>query len=214
MILNQRVSTATFIGPKAASHLNNPSIRRLPTPTFINTPFPSLPPLPMCEGVLFCFCFSCSLPRNLSPTSQQNDRHEQALVSNVILPKDIGVTYDMIGGLGGAKELLRQCITYPLRFPHLYNEGIAREAVKGVLLFGPPGKEVFRQMILLPRAVRICSCVCVVCPLIRSCVIRRLARKGEAMYARAGPDRHCPLHGGRLKLTIKTRKYLFLCLRS
>ncbi|CAN0032033.1 unnamed protein product [Scytosiphon promiscuus] len=69
----------------------------------------------------------------------QNDRHEQALISNVILPKDIGVTYDMIGGLGGAKELLRQSITYPLRFPHLYNEGIAREAVKGVLLFGPPG---------------------------------------------------------------------------
>lgn len=71
---------------------------------------------------------------------QQHDRHEQALVTNVILPKDIGVTYDMIGGLGGAKELLRQCITYPLRFPHLYSEGIAKEAVKGVLLFGPPGE--------------------------------------------------------------------------
>lgn len=61
-------------------------------------------------------------------------------MTNVILPKDIGVTYDMIGGLGGAKELLRQCITYPLRFPHLYSEGIAKEAVKGVLLFGPPGE--------------------------------------------------------------------------
>ncbi len=69
----------------------------------------------------------------------QNDRHEQALVANVILPRDIGVTYDMIGGLKEAKELLRQCITYPLKFPHLYDEGIAREAVKGVLLFGPPG---------------------------------------------------------------------------
>ncbi|CAM9812723.1 unnamed protein product, partial [Chrysoparadoxa australica] len=69
----------------------------------------------------------------------QQDRHEQALVTNVILPKDIGVTYDMIGGLREAKDLLRQCITYPLKFPHLYNEGIAREAVKGVLLFGPPG---------------------------------------------------------------------------
>ncbi|CAM9944510.1 unnamed protein product, partial [Ectocarpus fasciculatus] len=71
--------------------------------------------------------------------AQASFLHEQALVTNVILPKDIGVTYDMIGGLGGAKELLRQCITYPLRFPHLYNEGIAKEAVKGVLLFGPPG---------------------------------------------------------------------------
>ncbi len=77
---------------------------------------------------------------SLPPSHKQHDRHEQALVTNVILPKDIGVTYDMIGGLGGAKELLRQCITYPLRFPHLYSEGIAKEAVKGVLLFGPPGE--------------------------------------------------------------------------
>ncbi len=88
------------------------------------------------------------IPRPGQPSSRsreevsalaQNDRHEQALVTNVILPRDIGVTYDMIGGLKEAKELLRQCITFPLKFPHLYDEGIAREAVKGVLLFGPPG---------------------------------------------------------------------------
>jgi SpoVK/Ycf46/Vps4 family AAA+-type ATPase len=68
------------------------------------------------------------------------DKHERALVSQVVSPQDIGVTYDMIGGLSDVKELLRQSITYPLKFPHLYSEGIAREAVKGVLLFGPPGK--------------------------------------------------------------------------
>jgi hypothetical protein len=68
------------------------------------------------------------------------DKHERALVSQVVSPQDIGVTYDMIGGLQDVKELLRQSITYPLKFPHLYSEGIAREAVKGVLLFGPPGK--------------------------------------------------------------------------
>ena len=67
------------------------------------------------------------------------DKHERALVSQVVSPQDIGVTYDMIGGLSEVKELLRQSITYPLKFPHLYSEGIAREAVKGVLLFGPPG---------------------------------------------------------------------------
>jgi SpoVK/Ycf46/Vps4 family AAA+-type ATPase len=67
------------------------------------------------------------------------DKHERALVSQVASPQDIGVTYDMIGGLTEVKELLRQSITYPLKFPHLYSEGIAREAVKGVLLFGPPG---------------------------------------------------------------------------
>lgn len=67
------------------------------------------------------------------------DKHERALVSQVVSPQDIGVTYDMIGGLAEVKELLRQSITYPLKYPHLYSEGIAREAVKGVLLFGPPG---------------------------------------------------------------------------
>ena len=67
------------------------------------------------------------------------DKHEKALVSQVVSPQDIGVSYDMIGGLTEVKELLRQSITYPLKFPHLYSEGIAREAVKGVLLFGPPG---------------------------------------------------------------------------
>jgi len=67
------------------------------------------------------------------------DKHERALISQVASPQDIGVTYDMIGGLSEVKELLRQSITYPLKFPHLYSEGIAREAVKGVLLFGPPG---------------------------------------------------------------------------
>ena len=57
----------------------------------------------------------------------QADRHEAALVSNVIVPRDIGVTWSMIGGLKQAKELLRQSITYPLKFPHLYSEGIAQE---------------------------------------------------------------------------------------
>jgi ATPases of the AAA+ class len=62
------------------------------------------------------------------------DKHERALVSQVVLPQDIGVNYDMIGGLADVKELLRQSITYPLKYPYLYSEGIAREAVKGVLL--------------------------------------------------------------------------------
>lgn len=79
------------------------------------------------------------------------DKHERALVSQVVSPQDIGVTYDMIGGLSDVKELLRQSITYPLKFPHLYSEGIAREAVKGVLLFGPPGTGVSSVY---------CSCRC------------------------------------------------------
>ena len=71
-----------------------------------------------------------------------SDKHEKALISQVVLPGEIGVSYDMIGGLADVKELLRQSITYPLKYPHLYSEGIAREAVKGVLLFGPPGEKL------------------------------------------------------------------------
>jgi len=87
------------------------------------------------------------IPRPGSPVSRTKDevaslaqnRHEAALVAHVISPQDIGVTYDMIGGLNEVKETLRQCVTYPLRFPHLYSEGIAADSIKGVLLFGPPG---------------------------------------------------------------------------
>ena len=67
------------------------------------------------------------------------DKHERALIPNVIVPQEIGVTYEMIGGLSDVKEALRQCVTYPLKYPRLYQEGVAQEAVKGVLLFGPPG---------------------------------------------------------------------------
>jgi len=82
------------------------------------------------------------------------DKHERALIPNCVSPQDIGVTYDMIGGLDEVKELLRQSITYPLKFPHLYSEGIAREAVKGVLLFGPPGTgERPTKMLFPPFAI-------------------------------------------------------------
>jgi hypothetical protein len=68
-----------------------------------------------------------------------SDKYEKALIENVISPQDIGVTYDMIGGLEDVKEMMKQCITYPLKYPRLYQEGVANEAVKGLLLFGPPG---------------------------------------------------------------------------
>lgn len=56
-------------------------------------------------------------------SAMAQDKHERALVSQVVSPQDIGVTYDMIGGLSDVKELLRQSITYPLKYPHLYSEG-------------------------------------------------------------------------------------------
>ena len=76
------------------------------------------------------------------------DKHEKALAQHVVSPRDIGVSYDAIGGLEEAKEALREAITYPLKYPQLYREGVAKEAVKGVLLFGPPGQRFHRVFLV------------------------------------------------------------------
>lgn len=67
------------------------------------------------------------------------DKWEKAIAANLIFPADLGVSYDQIGGLEDVKLILKQCVTYPLKYPKLYSTGIAAEAIKGVLLFGPPG---------------------------------------------------------------------------
>jgi hypothetical protein len=68
------------------------------------------------------------------------DKHERALATNcVVFPDEIGVKYSQIGGLQEVKQVLKESITYPLAYPWLYEEGLAAESVRGVLLFGPPG---------------------------------------------------------------------------
>jgi SpoVK/Ycf46/Vps4 family AAA+-type ATPase len=67
------------------------------------------------------------------------DKYEQALAANVVFPGDINVRFDEVGGLEDIKTVLRQSVTYPLKYPWLYSEGIAADALKGLLLFGPPG---------------------------------------------------------------------------
>lgn len=47
--------------------------------------------------------------------------------------------FDDIGSLKPIKRSLYELITLPLLRPELFSRGIAREAVSGVLLFGPPG---------------------------------------------------------------------------
>jgi hypothetical protein len=64
---------------------------------------------------------AASSSRSLDSIMQQiTDKHERGLLANVISPNEIGVTYDMIGGLDDVKESMRQCITYPLKYPRLY----------------------------------------------------------------------------------------------
>lgn len=47
--------------------------------------------------------------------------------------------FDDIGALDKVKRTLYELITLPLDRPELFKEGILREAVSGILLFGPPG---------------------------------------------------------------------------
>ena len=80
-----------------------------------------------------------SSPKQEDLETEQLDKHEKALLSQVVKPADVAVAFDSIGGLDDAKKALREAITYPLKYPSLYQDGVAREACKGVLLFGPPG---------------------------------------------------------------------------
>ena len=47
--------------------------------------------------------------------------------------------FDEIGALEKVKRTLYELITLPLERPELFREGILKEAVSGILLFGPPG---------------------------------------------------------------------------
>ncbi|KAF8660957.1 hypothetical protein HU200_057338 [Digitaria exilis] len=64
---------------------------------------------------------------------------EQKVLSNVISPNEIGVTFEDIGALDNVKETMGELVMLPLRRPELFSKGQLRKPVKGILLFGPPG---------------------------------------------------------------------------
>ncbi|XP_074346358.1 uncharacterized protein LOC141685136 [Apium graveolens] len=64
---------------------------------------------------------------------------EKLLLDEVIWPKDIGVTFDDIGGLDNMKEMLKKLVVLPIQRPNLYGKGHLIQPCKGILLFGPPG---------------------------------------------------------------------------
>ncbi|MBM3284437.1 MAG: AAA family ATPase [Candidatus Aminicenantes bacterium] len=52
--------------------------------------------------------------------------------------ESIGITWETIGGLGPAKEKVRELVEYPVQYPDIMRH-IGIEPPKGILLFGPPG---------------------------------------------------------------------------
>ncbi|ANM66678.1 P-loop containing nucleoside triphosphate hydrolases superfamily protein [Arabidopsis thaliana] len=64
---------------------------------------------------------------------------EKRLLSDVILPSDIDVTFDDIGALEKVKDILKELVMLPLQRPELFCKGELTKPCKGILLFGPPG---------------------------------------------------------------------------
>lgn len=68
------------------------------------------------------------------------DEYEQVIISSVIAPGDIQVSFSDVGGLAEIIDELRESVLYPLTEPGLFkHHSSLLQAPKGVLLFGPPG---------------------------------------------------------------------------
>lgn len=85
------------------------------------------------------------LARDPPPPKGRRERlplspYEQKIVTEVVAPEDINVTFSSIGGLEDIIDELRESVIYPLTSPHLFaGHSSLLSAPKGVLLYGPPG---------------------------------------------------------------------------
>ncbi|KAI5777811.1 P-loop containing nucleoside triphosphate hydrolase protein [Geopyxis carbonaria] len=66
--------------------------------------------------------------------------YEQTILTEVVAPEDIKVSFDDIGGLDPIIDELKESVIYPLTLPGLFtSSSTLLSAPKGVLLYGPPG---------------------------------------------------------------------------
>lgn len=76
----------------------------------------------------------------IQPIKESNDENsalKNNILSTMINPSDINVSWDDVAGLERAKETIREAVILPLKFPQLYTG--SRKPWKGILLYGPPG---------------------------------------------------------------------------
>ncbi|OWM77989.1 hypothetical protein CDL15_Pgr018558 [Punica granatum] len=81
---------------------------------------------------------SKSSKKSLKDVVTENE-FEKKLLTDVIPPTDIGVSFDDIGALENVKDTLKELVMLPLQRPELFSKGQLTKPCKGILLFGPPG---------------------------------------------------------------------------
>jgi len=67
----------------------------------------------------------------------EEKKKRMANLGSAVVAEKPDVKWDDVAGLEEAKELLKEAVIIPQKFPHLFKEG--RKAWRGVLLYGPPG---------------------------------------------------------------------------
>jgi len=80
-----------------------------------------------------------SLQRRQKKTRKIHVTDYEAMIANdIIMPENISVTFDDIGGLEDIKLKLQESVILPLKYPELFR-GKLLKVPKGILLYGEPG---------------------------------------------------------------------------
>jgi len=77
--------------------------------------------------------------RNWDHNEVKLSDYECMIANDIVLPSQVQVSFDDIGGLEEVKEKLYESIILPLKRPDLFRRGKLASFPKGILLYGPPG---------------------------------------------------------------------------
>lgn len=77
--------------------------------------------------------------KDTHPGLGELNKYEKRLQGSIVFPSMVKTKYDDIGALENVKRTLYELISLRLERPDYFTKGILRDAVSGILLFGPPG---------------------------------------------------------------------------